>query len=142
MLATSGLGGEIKLWTLPAGDLVTELKGAEVVFSALRFLRGGEQLVSLGFQESIRLWDTKTWDEIRVIDVKGQAPRGLAFSPDEKQAAVLGDDYVYVWSTENWTHEFNVEVGAKKLFCTAFSPDGRWLAVGAADKKIRIWELP
>jgi len=29
----------------------------------------------------------------------------------------------------------------KGVYSLAFSPDGRFLTVGAADKKIRIWEL-
>ena len=29
----------------------------------------------------------------------------------------------------------------KGIYCVAFSPDGRWLVTGAADKRLRIWEL-
>jgi len=32
-------------------------------------------------------------------------------------------------------------VSTKVINGVAFSPDGRWLAIGAADKKISIWEL-
>jgi len=37
--------------------------------------------------------------------------------------------------------EQEIDAGAKALYGIEFSPDGKWLAVGAADKKIRVWEL-
>jgi WD40 repeat protein len=42
---------------------------------------------------------------------------------------------------EPWAKVDEVEVPTKAVTTLAFSPDGRWLAAGAADRKIRVWEL-
>ena len=34
---------------------------------------------------------------------------------------------------------YDLEVGTKAVNGVSLSPDGLWFAVGAADKKIRVW---
>jgi len=41
----------------------------------------------------------------------------------------------------DWTLQAELPTGAAAVNGMAFSPDGRWMAVGAADGKIRVWEL-
>jgi WD40 repeat protein len=76
-----------------------------------------------------------------VVRLSGPGPRGLAISPDEKTAAISVESQVQLWSTEDWTLRSELPIGTKAVNGMAFSPDGRWVAVGAADKKIRVWEI-
>ena len=46
-----------------------------------------------------------------------------------------------LWSVEDWVLLAELPISTKAVYGMAFSPDGRWLAVGAADGKIRVWEL-
>jgi WD40 repeat protein len=48
---------------------------------------------------------------------------------------------VQLWAVEDWILEADLPIGTKAVNGMAFSPDGRWLAIGAADKKIRVWEI-
>ncbi len=48
---------------------------------------------------------------------------------------------VQLWSVEDWTLEEELPISTKAVNGMAFSPDGRWLAIGAADKKIRVWDI-
>jgi WD40 repeat protein len=32
-----------------------------------------------------------------------------------------------------------IDLEPKGVYCLAFSPDGRYLACGAADKRVRVW---
>ncbi len=141
ILATTGLGAEIKLWSLPDGEQITELSGHEIAAWSLRFIKGGGQLVSLGYEQTIKFWDTKTWTEIHSIDTKAYGVKGLKFSPDEQRAVTSAEGKLHLWSTDTWKVEYEIVAGAKALYGMDFSPDGKWLAVGAADKKIRVWEL-
>jgi WD40 repeat protein len=41
---------------------------------------------------------------------------------------------------QDWVLRAELTVDAKALSSVAFSPDGRWLVVGAADRRIRVWD--
>jgi WD40 repeat protein len=65
----------------------------------------------------------------------------MVFSPDERSVALSMESRVQLWSVEDWVLEAELPVGTKVVSAMAFSPDGAWLALGAADKKIRVWAL-
>jgi len=48
---------------------------------------------------------------------------------------------VQLWSVEDWALEAELPISTKAVNGMAFSPDGSWLAVGAADRRIRVWEI-
>jgi WD40 repeat protein len=95
----------------------------------------------LGYEQSIKFWDTASWQVAQTVQGKAPGARGLTFSPDERLAALSSESKVEIWSVHNWLLEAELAIGTKAVYGMAFSPDGHWLAVGAADKKIRIWRL-
>lgn len=141
MVATGGLGSRVGLWSLPGGELQEALEADPTAVLSLAFIDRGEVLVSLGYEGSIRLWDTGTWHERRSAQVDAEGPRRLVLSGDEKHAAVCVAGHVQLWSTVRWECANTLDVGPKAVESAAFSPDGRWLAVGAADGRIRVWDL-
>ncbi|MCH8838247.1 MAG: hypothetical protein IIA60_10690, partial [Candidatus Marinimicrobia bacterium] len=141
-LATAGHGDDIQLWSLPSGEQIGTLAGHKTAVRALTFINGGRDLVSLGYEQSIKFWDTATWQEVRTVRSNLPAARGLAFSPTAELAAVSLEGNVQLWSVKDWTLLREFPVSTKVINGMAFSSDGQWLAVGAADKKIRVWELP
>ena len=50
------------------------------------------------------------------------------------------DGVVQLWASEEARLVEVRAVSTRAVNGMAFSPDGRWLAAGAADGKIRIWE--
>jgi WD40 repeat protein len=101
----------------------------------------GRYLVSLGYEGAIKFWDTETWQETRTLRPNVPGVRGLAFSPDEEIAAISTKGKLQLWLVEGWTLQAELPLSTKAVNGMAFSPNGRWLAVGAADRKIRVWEL-
>ncbi len=140
-LATSGLGGDILIWSLPDGRHVGALNGHETAVSNLTYIDGGRRLVSLGYEQSIRFWDAESRRELQVVRSDAPGLRGLAFSPDESVIALSCESTVELRSVTDWALRDKLAVGTKVVNGMAFSPDGRWLAVGAADRKIRVWQL-
>jgi WD40 repeat protein len=141
VLATAGLGSDIHLWRLPSGDAAGVLMGHDTAAWSLRFIDGGRRLLSFGYEQAVRLWDTETCEQVRVLRPLAPGVRGLALSPDETIAALSLEGRVHLMSMDNWSLQEELEIGTKAVNGIAFSPNGRWLAIGAADRKIRIWEL-
>jgi len=143
VLATAGLGDTISLWSLPSGKLIHTLTGHKTAVGWLRYLDGGRTLVSVGHEGAIKFWDAETGQERRTVyPHNAPAPiRGLALSHDEATAAVGLEERVQIWSVDDWTLRTELPVGTRAVNGMAFSRDGGWLAVGAADQKIRVWAL-
>jgi WD40 repeat protein len=94
----------------------------------------------MGYEGTIRFWDVAAWSEARVLALSEPDVRGMAFSPDERTIALMMEGRVQLWSVEDWILQAELTVDAKVISSIAFSPDGRWLATGAADNRIRIWD--
>jgi WD40 repeat protein len=95
----------------------------------------------LGYEQAIKQWDTALWRETKSIRPKSPLARAVVFSPDERQAAVSLEGRVDLYNTAEWELTAQLPISTPAVNGVAFSPDGKWLAVGAADKKIRIFEL-
>ncbi|MGD2148175.1 MAG: WD40 repeat domain-containing protein [Anaerolineae bacterium] len=140
-LATAGLGDEISLWALPSGGLVGALSGHEIAVLSLAFVDGGERLVSLGYEKTVRAWATGTWEERIVLPLNGPTVRGMAMAPSEDTVAVAAEGEVQLWSLASGELRERVAIGVKGVGGMAFSSDGKRLAVGGADGRIRVFGL-
>lgn len=65
--------------------------------------------------------------------------RAVVLSPDEKILAVSGESQMKLFNTLDFSLQNILPVSTRVINGIAFSPDGKWVALGAADKKIRIW---
>lgn len=140
-LATAGLGDDIHVWTLPAGTRDTTLTGHKTAVMALTMLKHSATLVSLGYEQTVRFWDTATWQESRIVVLEDSGVRGMAFSPDEQNVALSLESRVQVRQVADWSLKAELPISTKVISALVFSPDGRWLLAGAADRKIRVWDL-
>jgi WD40 repeat protein len=141
MLATSGLGGEIQIWSLPAGEHLETIAGHKTAVPSLAFVQEGRYLMSLGYEGTLKFWDTGTWQAARTLGVDDPRARGVALSPDEQVIAVSVESEVQLLTLEDWQLMARLPVSTKVVNGMAFSSDGQWLAAGAADRKIRVWEM-
>jgi WD40 repeat protein len=143
-LATAGLGGDISLWALPSGEPLSVLSGHETAVMALAPIDGGRALVSVGYEGTCTFWDVASGQVARSYELTGsgaQGTRAVTFSPDESRVALSLEARVELRSSADWSLLSELPVSTAVIYGCAFSPDGRWLAGGAADGKIRVWDL-
>jgi WD40 repeat protein len=141
ILATSGLGDDILIWSLPSGEQIDTLSGHKTAAWSLNFIEEGATLASLGYEGSVKFWDTSNWRETRSYQLESPGVRGLTFSPDGETAALSMESQVQLWLLKDWQLLSEIPVSTKVVSSVAFSQDGDLLAIGGADNKIRIWEI-
>jgi len=141
LLASAGLGGDITVWSLPKGQLVATLATTATAAGGLHFIDGGRELVSLGVQKDVVMWDTATWQRSRTYAMERWGVRSLVVSPDEALLGLGMRGLIQLRSTIDMELQAELSVSTPVVSAIAFSPDGRWLAVAAADRRVRIWRL-
>jgi WD40 repeat protein len=120
---------------------VGTLSGHERAVISLAAIDKGRTLVSLGYEGTIKFWDTASWLVERSYALERKGARYMAFSPDERTLALSVEGQVQLRSVEDGAVQAELPLSTKAVYDSAFSPDGRWLAAGAADGKIRVWTL-
>lgn len=109
----------------------------------LIFDPGGDRMAAgeRGYNSAIRVWDTKTGEELLQIAAHTNSISGLAFSPDGKQlASGSGDGTVKLWNAVTGdpirAYAARAEEGQSWMGGdgVAFSPKGDWIASGAATR--------
>lgn len=141
LVAVSGLGEEISLLSIPDGRLENQFSAHPVAVSGLRFIQSGKVLVSMGYDQTIKFWDTETWQTLQVLAFTNKALRHLTFSHDHSLMAVGLEGAIQLWSLPTWQLLIEFSAGANAINQISFSKDNHWLAAGAADQKVRIWPL-
>jgi WD40 repeat protein len=104
-----------------------------------RFSPDGRRVLTGGFNDFVRLWDSATPAEISRLN-KGDE---VAFSPDGRFMATQGVDnghvYIALWDAQTGS-EIRRFIGGI-MGQIAFSPDSRFLLTGGADKTARLWDV-
>jgi WD40 repeat protein len=108
--------------------------GASFVFAA-----GGKVLVSAGWDDSIRIWDTATGKELPRLRGHQGIVHGVALSPDGKVLASAGaDQTVRLWEAATGKPLHRLPAPRDAVGPIAFSPDGRTLAL--VGQRIYLWQ--
>jgi WD40 repeat protein/serine/threonine protein kinase len=159
-LAAASMDGTMRLWDAAplAGDegrgRLTLEHPLEV--SAMDVSHDGSLLASgVGFPEKpgaiapAFVWKTATGQRIQTLPGHAVFVFSLAFSPDNRFLASVGDDLdrglntVKVWDLKSGKEAFQTDPFSSPgtvLFSVAYSPDGRRLVAAGQDKKLKVWD--
>ena len=160
-MIAAGRGSEIHIYDAGSGNSVRALVNPALkddtgqpmklahldIVQALVFSPDGRLLASGGFQEVI-VWDAQTGMVRQRLTGFSDRVVALDFSKDGKLLATGGgpptqDGEVRVFEVDSGKLLLDIKNGhSDTVFGVRFSPDGTKLATCAADKFVKVWELP
>lgn len=150
-LATGAASG-VFVWDVAKGELRHSLKVDERGVDCLAVEPGGAFLVAGGATGVIKIWDTRTWKEVRSLGPTPAAVRALAVSPDGKLLASASPDGqkgekdpdfgVVLWelATGNKLRTLPLPPPALGTTALAFSRDGKTV-IAAQDRTVRVLDV-
>jgi WD40 repeat protein/beta-lactamase regulating signal transducer with metallopeptidase domain len=147
MLATPAVeGGVVKLWSVPDGRELGELRGHSRSARAADFAPDGRVIVTGGSDRTVRFWDVSSRQQLEALTTgNGDAQQtvlALAHSPDGRLIAVAGEDRsVLILDAAEGKQVHRLEGFDDVVAALAFSPDGRQLATGSFDNTARLWNV-
>lgn len=147
-LATAG-GKRIRIWQIPEGRQVQELRGHTDRVDQIVFTPDGRSIAACYGDTKLRLWDAESGATVFTVQAQEDACRGPAISHDSALVATGGRNgegpgcEVRVWSTRDGALHRVISVDEHEyVHSLSFHPDRRHLLVRFSKPKgAVIWDL-
>jgi eukaryotic-like serine/threonine-protein kinase len=108
----------------------------------VEFSPRGDLLASAGKDGTVRLWNTTTWQQVRVIQASLTEVNVATFSPDGKTLATVDDSgKLELWEIDTGKPGLEKVVHTGDAVMAQFTPDGKSIVTaGRTDGVARIWD--
>jgi WD40 repeat protein len=103
----------------------------------------GDDFTKVGVRDNTtRIWDTSTGQQVRSLPGHSDTGDPIAFSPDSRLLLTGGSDKkAHLWDVATG-HEIRSLTGhSEGVDAVAFSPNGRFALTGSYDKSAQLWDL-
>jgi WD40 repeat protein/predicted Ser/Thr protein kinase len=129
--------GSIRIVERLTGKEIKRLEGAD---PRLLSLSPSGALLAAACRKGVRLWETATWRDLGAFGAEWGPIRSIAFSPDERQIAIVGQDGILRLVDVSSQAEIARDQTGAPVRAVAFSPRGGTLASAEGDGSVRLWE--
>jgi RNA polymerase sigma factor (sigma-70 family) len=144
-IVSGGGDDTLRLWDAASGKLVRTLKLPDRMPGArpLSFGAGGQTLVTASATaDQLWLWDLKTGDQPRKIDLKQGANLPLKFAAISSGKTVASGDkegVIHLWDVSGGTPLRLLKGHGKSIRSLTFSPNNQTLASMASGNETEVW---
>ena len=102
----------------------------------------GERLVTGSYDQTARVWDLRTGEEIQVLQGHQGEVFAVAVTPDGMRVITGSRDHsARVWDLETGQVIHILEGHGAEVFATVVLPGGGRLVTGSGDHTVRVWDL-
>uniref|UniRef100_A0A8C6G2N8 Apoptotic protease-activating factor 1 n=1 Tax=Moschus moschiferus TaxID=68415 RepID=A0A8C6G2N8_MOSMO len=153
LLATGSNDCFLKLWDLNQEECRNTMFGHTNSVSHCRFSPDDEVLASCSADGTLKLWDVKSANERKSINVKqfflnSEEPQEdlevivkcCSWSADGAKIMVAAKNKVFLWSVDSGLKVADCRGHLSWVHCVMFSPDGSSFLTSSDDQTIRLWE--
>jgi WD40 repeat protein len=137
--------GEIRTWNAATGQLVQRFAAHLRVghkVGCIKYSRDGTRLVTSCTENTARVWDATTGQQIFLLEGHTEPVLGIAISPDDRYIATASDDnYIKLWKLDTGQEVRTLKGHTQDVISVAFSPDGQRLISGANDSMVKLWDV-
>lgn len=142
-LVTGHFSGRVMLWNLEFGVQAFDQLFHKGEIRGMAFSPGGERWVTVGEDEQIVFWQTRTGEIEHVMRSISGRPECVAWHPQGRYVAVgTQAGVIDVFDTQHWQVAFSFQHADLPVLSLEFHPKGQYLASAGADGVIIIWQAP
>lgn len=128
--------------TLPGGRLLRTLIGHTGAILTLGVTPDGKWVISGSSDNTIKIWNLKTGQEIFTLTGHTDKVNVVALTPDGKRLiSGSSDKSIKIWNLETGEELFTLMGHTNEVNVIAVEPDGTWFVSGSNDTTLKMWEL-
>ncbi len=115
------------------------LLGHKERVKSVAFSPDGKRMVSGSLDETVRVWDVATGDELITLRGHTNEIYSIVFSPDgEHIISGSNDTTIKIWDSATGAELMTLRGHGQSINLVAFSPDGKRMVSGSYDKTIKV----
>ena len=104
------------------------------------FSPDGKRLASVGWGDSIRIWDVESGQQLQRIQPAGMSFAAV-YSPDGTKLASIGSSQVRLYDLQANKLVFESQLQSERITGIAFAPDGLTFATAGSKEEIILWDV-
>jgi WD40 repeat protein/tRNA A-37 threonylcarbamoyl transferase component Bud32 len=141
-LANRRRPSDVKIWDAETLQERHRLAGHMLGVVALAFSPNGRYVATASWDETVRLRDTTSGQQLRAFSGHTYGATAVTFSPDDSLLFVACDNCTTkVWDLETGRERYTLKGHRHWLEALAVAPNGQRLATGGGDRTLKLWSV-